>query len=75
MGLLIARPAFAPDAGPPEFLIAAAAMAGWAVMVALAFHRGRELRSRFPESSPGSIRAYALVIALMAFLGGWVVML
>ncbi|HWS36006.1 MAG TPA: DUF202 domain-containing protein [Actinoplanes sp.] len=75
VGLLIARPAFAPGAGPPEFLAAAAAMVGWAAMVALAFHRARQLRSRFPGTSALSIRTYALVIAVLAVLGGWVVML
>lgn len=75
VGLLIARPAFAPGAGPAEFLAAAAAMVGWAAMVGLAFHRAGQLRSRFPGTSPRSIRAYALVIAVMAVLGGWVVML
>lgn len=75
VALLIARPAFAPGAGPPEFLVAATAMAGWAAMVALALHRARALRSRFPVPSPRSIRAYALVITALAILGGWVVML
>ncbi|GAA1632003.1 DUF202 domain-containing protein [Actinoplanes couchii] len=75
VGLLLARPAFTPGAGAAEFLVAAAAMAGWATMVALALHRARGLRSRFPATSPRSIRAYALVITAMAVLGGWVVML
>ncbi len=75
MTLLIARPAFTPGAGPAEFLVAAAAMVGWAGMVGLAFHRARDLRSRFPGASAPTIRAYALALTALAFLGGWVVML
>jgi hypothetical protein len=75
VALLAARPAFAPDAGPAEWLIAAAAMAGWAALVALAFARAAGLRSRFPEPMPRAIRAYALITTALAALGGWVVML
>jgi len=75
VALLLLRPAFAPGAGPPEFLVAAAAMTGWAAMVGLAFHRARDLRHRFPAPSAPTIRAYALLITAMAILGGWVVML
>ncbi|MDI6097752.1 DUF202 domain-containing protein [Actinoplanes sp. NEAU-A12] len=75
VALLTVRPAFAPGAGPAAWLVAAAAMAGWALAVALALHRARGLRSRFPRPAPRSVRAYALVIVAMAVLGGWVVML
>ncbi|MFC7534420.1 DUF202 domain-containing protein [Actinoplanes sp. GCM10030250] len=75
VALLTMRPAFAPGAGPAEWLSAAAAMAGWAAMVALALHRARGLRNRFPVPVPSSIRAYALITAALAVLGGWVVML
>ncbi|WP_328461755.1 DUF202 domain-containing protein [Actinoplanes sp. NBC_00393] len=75
VALLAARPAFAPGAGPAEWLVAAAVMIGWAAMVALALHRARGLRTRFPVAVPRSIRAYALITALLAILGGWVVML
>jgi hypothetical protein len=73
--LLAARPAFAPSAGPALWLVAAAAMIGWTAMVALALHRARGLRTRFPAPVPRSIRAYALITVAFAVLGGWVVML
>ena len=75
VALLAVRPAFAPGAGSSEFLVAAVAMAGWAAMVALAMHRARDLRHRFPAASAPTIRAYALLTTALAILGGWVVML
>ena len=75
VALLAARPSFAPGAGPAQWLVTAAAMTGWAAMVALALHRARGLRARFPAAVPRSIRAYALITTALALLGGWVVML
>ena len=75
VALLAIRPAFAPGAGPREWLATAAAMAGWSALVALAFHRARGLRRSVPEPAPRPIRAYALIIAALAALAGWVVML
>lgn len=75
VALLLARPAFAPGAGPAQWLAAAAAMGGWAAMVALALHRARALRNRFPAPEPRVVGAYAVVLTAMAILGGWVVML
>ncbi|MBG0561946.1 DUF202 domain-containing protein [Actinoplanes aureus] len=75
VALFAARPAFAPDSGPAQWLAAAAAMLSWAAMVALALHRARGLRARFPAAAPRSVRAYALITTLLAILGGWVVML
>ncbi|MEU4428242.1 DUF202 domain-containing protein [Actinoplanes sp. NPDC024001] len=75
VALLATRPAFAPEAGPAQWLVASAAMIGWAAMVAVALHRARGLRARFPAAAPRSVRAYALIAATLAVLGGWVVML
>ena len=75
VALLAVRPAFAPGAGPAEWLAAAASMAGWTALVALAVYRGHDLASRFPGPAPRPIRAYAAVVVAMAILGGWVVML
>ncbi|WIM95565.1 DUF202 domain-containing protein [Actinoplanes oblitus] len=75
VALLATRPAVRPGAGPAEWLIAAATMAGWAALVALALHRAPGLRARPPRPAPRSIRAYALITAALAVLGGLVVML
>ncbi|GAA4592298.1 uncharacterized membrane protein YidH (DUF202 family) [Actinoplanes octamycinicus] len=75
VALLAARPAFHPGAGPAEWLIAAAAMGGWAALAALALHRAPGLRARPPHPAPRSIRAYALITAALAVIGGLVVML
>ncbi|GAA0479555.1 DUF202 domain-containing protein [Actinoplanes hulinensis] len=75
VALLALRPAFAPGAGPAEWLAAAASMTTWAAIVAIALHRGRDLRTRFPGPAPRPIRAYAFLIVALAVLGGWVVML
>lgn len=75
VALLTVRPAFAPGAGPAEWLAAAASMAGWAAIVAVAVHRGHDLRTRFPRPAPRPVCACALLILAMAVLGGWVVML
>ncbi|MEV0900937.1 DUF202 domain-containing protein [Actinoplanes sp. NPDC049802] len=75
VALLTVRPAFAPGAGPAEWLVAAASMVAWAAIVAIALHRARDLRTRFPGAAPASIRGYAILITALAVLGGWVVML
>jgi hypothetical protein len=75
VALLATRPAFAPGAGPPEWLIAAAAMGGWAALAALAFHRAPGLVTSPPRPAARSIRAYALITAAFAVIGGLVVML
>lgn len=73
--LLAARPAFAPGAGPAEWLAAATSMIGWTALVAVALHRARGLRAQVPAPVPRSIRTYALLTTTLAILGGWVVML
>ncbi|MFI1989471.1 DUF202 domain-containing protein [Actinoplanes sp. NPDC020271] len=75
VALLAARPAFHPDAGPAQWLIAAAAMAGWAALIGLALHRAPGLRVRPPRPAARTIRAYALITAAFAVIGGLVVML
>ncbi|BCY14635.1 DUF202 domain-containing protein [Actinoplanes sp. L3-i22] len=75
VALLAARPAFHPGAGPAEWLVAAAAMAGWATLIALALLRAPGLRTRPPPSAARTIRAYALITAAFAVIGGLVVML
>ncbi len=75
VGLLAVRPAFAPDAGVAHVLLAAAAMAGWAAMVALAYRRARGLAALRPQPGRRAITGYAAVVAGLAVIGGLVVML
>ena len=74
-GLLAVRPAFVPGAGVLAILLAAAAMAGWAVMVALALRRGRGLDMRPPRPGRRAIVAYAMCTVGFAVIGGLVVTL
>jgi uncharacterized membrane protein YidH (DUF202 family) len=69
VGLLALRPAFRPDAGVEAYLIAAAAMAGWAVLIALAYRRARGLAARLPARSRHAVPLYALTAAAFAALG------
>ncbi|AEV88277.1 hypothetical protein ACWT_7267 [Actinoplanes sp. SE50] len=75
VALLAVRPAFHPAAGPAQWLIAGAAMTGWATLTGLGLHRSPALRARPPRSPARTIRAYALITAAFAVLGGLVVML
>jgi hypothetical protein len=74
-GLLAVRPAFAPHAGALAILLAAAAMAAWAVMMALALRRGRGLDARPPRPGRRAIVAYAMFTVSFAVIGGLVVTL
>jgi hypothetical protein len=74
-GLLAVRPAFAPDAGPAHLVLAAAAMAGWAVLVALAYRRARGLAARPPQPGRRAVTACAAVTVGLAVIGGLVVTL
>jgi drug/metabolite transporter (DMT)-like permease len=74
-GLLAVRPAFDPDAGMLAILLAAAAMACWATMIALALRRGRGLDARPPRPARRAIVAYATVTVTFALIGGLVVTL
>jgi len=75
VGLLAARPAFTPHAGPAAGLIAAAAMAGWAVLVGLAYRRSGGLAANPPRPGGRTITTYASVTVIFAVLGGLVVLL
>ncbi|HEV7965376.1 MAG TPA: DUF202 domain-containing protein [Actinoplanes sp.] len=75
VGLLAARPAFAPHAGTGFALAAAAAMAGWAALIALAYRRSHGLEARPPLPGRRTIAAYALITLGFAVLGGLVVLL
>lgn len=74
-GLLAVRPAFAPHSGPVNWLVAAAAMAGWAALVALAYRRARGLGALPPQPGKRTIAGYALLTAGFAALGGLAVLL
>ena len=75
VALLAARPAFAPSAGVGFILVAAVAMAGWAVLVGLAQRRSVGLDARPPRPGRRTIAAYAMVTAGFAVLGALVVVL
>jgi hypothetical protein len=53
--------------------VAAAAMAGWAIMMALAFRRSQGLRVRPPAPGRRVIVAYAMLTVGFAIIGGLVV--
>lgn len=73
--LLAVRPAFVPDAGTAQLLLAAAAMAGWAALVALAYRRARGLAVPRPRPAGRTVTAYAAATVGFAVLGGLVVIL
>jgi uncharacterized membrane protein YidH (DUF202 family) len=75
VGLLAVRPAFAPDARPAHLVLAAAAMAGWAVLIALAYRRARGLAARPPQPGRRAVAACAAVTVGLAVIGGLVVTL
>jgi hypothetical protein len=75
VGLLAVRPAFRPGAGALTWLVAAAAMAAWVLLVALAYHRVRGLATLPPRPGRRLVPVYALTAAVFAVLGGLVVML
>lgn len=73
VALLAARPAFAPDADLLTALLAAAAMTGWASLVALAYRRARGLAQRPPVVGHRTVIAYTAVIVGFAVIAGLVV--
>jgi uncharacterized membrane protein YidH (DUF202 family) len=74
VGLLAARPAFAPQATTATVLVTATAMIGWAALTALAYRRTRDLERRPPPPGHRIIVACALATAGFAVLGGLVVL-
>jgi uncharacterized membrane protein YidH (DUF202 family) len=74
-GLLAVRPALRPGAGPVTWLVAAAAMAAWVLLIALAYRRVRGLATLPPRPGRRIVPIYALTAAAFALLGGLVVML
>ncbi|NMO52684.1 DUF202 domain-containing protein [Actinoplanes sp. TBRC 11911] len=75
VALLLVRPVFHRSAGTTAWLIAGLAMAGWAAVLAISFHRQRGLATRPPHPGRRTIPAYALIIVTLAILGGLVVIL
>jgi hypothetical protein len=73
VALLAVRPAFAPAPGVTTILVTAAAMVGWASLVALAHRRAAGLGIRPPRAGGRTIVAYALVTIGFALIGGLVV--
>ena len=69
VALLAARPAFAPGAGPGTYLAAAAALAGWAALVGLAYRRARGLDASPPQPGRRAVTAYAAITVSFAILG------
>ncbi|MBM2617462.1 DUF202 domain-containing protein [Actinoplanes sp. LDG1-06] len=75
VGLLALRPAFHPDAGAAQWILAALSGLGWTFLIALAYRRARALRRRPPHPGRRAITAYALLVVALAALAGLVVML
>jgi O-antigen/teichoic acid export membrane protein len=75
VALLAARPALRPAAGVAAWLVAAATMTAWVVLVALGYRRVHGLTRSPPRPGRRAITAYALITAALALLGGLVVML
>jgi hypothetical protein len=69
VALLAARPAFTPGAGPGTYLAAAAALAGWAALVGLAYRRARGLDAWPPRAGQRTVTAYAAITVSFAILG------
>lgn len=75
VALLGLRPAFRPHPGVESILIAAAAMAAWAALVALAYIRNRGLRSLPPGPAAPAIVLSTVIVVGIALIGGLVVTL
>ena len=73
VALLALRPAFRPGAGVAAWLVAAGAMAGWALLITLAYRRHRGLTEIPPRPARRTLPAYALITVALAALGGLVV--
>lgn len=67
--LLAARPAALGDADPVQVLAAAAALAGWTILVAVSYRRGRWLTADPPLRGRRTVPAYALITVGLALVG------
>jgi uncharacterized membrane protein YidH (DUF202 family) len=74
VALIAVRPAFAPHPGTGTVLVTAAAMAGWAALIALAYRRARGLEAHPPVPGRRTVTAYGLITVGFAVLGGLVVL-
>jgi hypothetical protein len=74
VALIVARPAFAPHPGAATVLVTAAAMAGWAGLITLAYRRARGLEAHPPVAGHRTVIACGLMTVGFAFLGGLVVL-
>jgi uncharacterized membrane protein YidH (DUF202 family) len=69
VALLAARPAATAHAGPVQLLAAAAALAGWVALVAVAYRRSRGLAARPPLPGRRTVPAYAYVTVGFGLIG------
>jgi uncharacterized membrane protein YidH (DUF202 family) len=69
VALLAVRPALTDGRGPTRTLVAAAAMAGWVALVAVAYQRGRALDARAPRPGRRALLAYAAITISYAMTG------
>jgi hypothetical protein len=75
VGLLAVRPAFRPEAGALTWLVAAAAMICWVLLVAVAYRRVRGLATLPPDPGRRTVPVYAVTAAAFAVLGSIIVLL
>ena|ERR1700754_4111944 len=75
VALLMIRPVLRPSAAVTDWLIGSLAMACWAGLLGIAYHRQRGLGTRPPHRGRRTIPAYALITVTFAILGGLVVIL
>ncbi|HET6478865.1 MAG TPA: DUF202 domain-containing protein [Actinoplanes sp.] len=75
VGLLAARPAFEPGAGPAQWITSALGALGWSALVGLAYRRARGLRRRPPLPGRRAIAAYALTTIALTVLASLIVIL
>lgn len=75
VALLMVRGVLYPKAGMTAWLVAGLAMACWAGLIGIAYHRQRGLGPRPPHPGRRTIPVYALITVTFAILGGLVVIL
>ncbi len=75
VALLMLRHAFEPGAGLVIFLMVAAGLIGWALLVGISYRRARGLNAWPPRRGERTVAAYALVTAGLSVVGTVLVML